>query len=72
MSSRAHGGRKFNLAHDAADVAALMDERKAQGASAIVRLAELKEIYRQMYMPVDPATADIDPAQGPHAFAHRV
>jgi putative DNA primase/helicase len=57
VTSRAHGGQKFILAYDAADVVALMDERKARGASAIARLAELKDIYRQ-YMPSEPPLAD--------------
>ena len=56
VGSHAHGRQKFSLAYDAHDVVALMDQRKAQGASAIVRLAELKAIYRQ-YLPADETVA---------------
>ena len=57
MGSHAHGRQKFSLAYDAHDVVALMDARKAQGASAIVRLAELKAIYRQTYLAADEIVA---------------
>ena len=58
VSSRAHGGQRFALTYDAADVVALMGEMKARGDSAIVRLAQLKAVYRQAYLPVDQALAE--------------
>ncbi len=58
VKSQAHGGQKFILAHDAADVVALMAEMKARGDSAIVRLAGLKAIYRQSYLPADQVLAE--------------
>jgi putative DNA primase/helicase len=58
VSSRAHGGQRFVLAYDAADVVALMGEMKARGDSAIVRLAQLKAVYRQAYLPVDQALSE--------------
>jgi hypothetical protein len=58
VKSHAHGGQKFILAYDAADIVVLLDEMQAQGASAIVRLARLKTVYRQAYLPVDQAVAE--------------
>ena len=55
--SQAHGGQEYVLAYAAEHAVELMQEMKAQGDSAIVRLAKLNAFYRQTYVPVDDALA---------------
>jgi hypothetical protein len=55
--SQAHQGQKFLLAYDAEHIVELMAEMKAGGASALVRLARLKVLYRH-YLPADPGLAE--------------